>query len=319
MSHAGAETAYDIHGVPVVFTGGGEQVRAALELRLRGFPLAPAGGDRVTVEFASTRAPLAGGRTVYETPHGSLDYADAADTLSGRFGGVDLHLAAGGGHARLHAPAYVGRDLYLATHPLLTISLMELLKRRARFPLHAACLATSAGAGVLVAGPSGSGKSTLTIALARHGLALLGDDTVFLAHDDGAGELRVLGFLDALGITPYTAGRYPELRTAGCDPPPGFPKQLVRLEDVLPIRMAATCIPRALVIPEIVTNRPSRLTPLDPQEALLRLVPDVLLTQPAATQAHLAAIAALLGQVTCHRLESGPELEHSAELVAALL
>ena len=63
----------------------------------------------------------------------------------------------------------------------------------------------------------------------------------------------------------------------------------------------------------------ARSTPLDSGDALLRLVPDVLLTDPAATQAHLRAIAALLEQVRCYTLRSGTDLERAAELVQAVV
>jgi hypothetical protein len=51
----------------------------------------------------------------------------------------------------------------------------------------------------------------------------------------------------------------------------------------------------------------------------LRLVPDVLLTEPASTQAHLTTIATLVAQVECHTLLAGDQLDVSARLVAGLL
>ena len=55
------------------------------------------------------------------------------------------------------------------------------------------------------------------------------------------------------------------------------------------------------------------------REALLRLVPDVLLTQAESTRAHLAAIAELLTQVRCYTVRSGHDLERAAQLVRALV
>jgi len=73
----------------------------------------------------------------------------------------------------------------LATHPLLTIALVETMKRFGRFPLHAAGLARQ-GKGVLVPGASGSGKSTTSVALVRAGFDFLSDDTVFLTSSPKA-------------------------------------------------------------------------------------------------------------------------------------
>jgi dihydropteroate synthase len=61
------------------------------------------------------------------------------------------------------------------------------------------------------------------------------------------------------------------------------------------------------------------LAALDPGEALVRLVPDVLLTDAAAAHAHMGAIAALLEQVRCHALRSGSDLEVVADAVRELL
>ena len=51
----------------------------------------------------------------------------------------------------------------------------------------------------------------------------------------------------------------------------------------------------------------------------MRLVPDVLVTQEAATRSHIAAIADLLKQVRCYAVQSGNDLERAAEITRALL
>jgi hypothetical protein len=317
--------AYEIHGVGLEVRSEEAAVTAAMELRLRDFGCAPGGDPELRLEFeldgVSDPAPPAGvGRPVYDTPHGSLHYYPDADALCGKLGGVDLRCEPSRGVARFSSGAFRGSALYFATHPLATISLMELLERRGLFSLHAACLAGTDGRGVLLAGPSGSGKSTLTLALARAGMAFLSDDVVFLAHDRETATVRVLGFADTIGLTEHAAERFGELRSR-LDKPPvdGFPKRLSRIEDLFGAPTLAACEPHALVFPEVVRDRPSAIEPLDPREALLRLVPDVLLTEPAGTQAHVAAIAALLGQVRCYALRSGSDLERGAEFVRALV
>jgi hypothetical protein len=93
----------------------------------------------------------------------------------------------------------------------------------------------------------------------------------------------------------------------------------VRVEGLWSGGVATRCLPRALLFPEIVRDRDSGLEPLEAGEALLRLVPDVLLTQPAGSQSHLGVFAALLDQVDCYRVLSGPDLEATASLVADLI
>jgi hypothetical protein len=314
------ERSYVIHGVGLAVCASDPAVMAAVERRLRTF--ASSDGARpaqLRMEFFSEgelTAPSGPSRPVYDTPHGQIYYFPDADALFGDLAGVRLRCDAGSGVARLQAAAFAGRALYLATHPLATISLMELLERRGRFSLHAGCLAHD-GRGVLLAGPTGAGKSTLTIALVRAGLQFVSDDVVFLAHDgDG---VRVLGFPDDIGVTDATAARFQELAPVlDTAPADGFPKRLTRMEDAFAASPLLECEPAALVFPEVVADRPSALTPLDPKQAWLRLVPDVLLTEPAGTQSHLQALAALLAQVRCYRLESGTDLARAVQLVADL-
>ncbi|MGO9958477.1 MAG: hypothetical protein ACLP50_21350 [Solirubrobacteraceae bacterium] len=311
---------YDVHGVGVEVHAPDAAVMEAMELRLRDFRCRPSRTGAIRFEFVTDdpEPPSGAGRPVYDTPDGSLHYFPVADALYGDLGGVTLRCEPGRGVARLHSREFSGRRLYLATHPLATVSLMVLLERRGLFSLHAGCLAAPGGHGVLLAGPSGAGKSTLALTLARRGMRFLSDDVVFLER--GAELVRALGFADTIGITQNTAGRFIELRARLAEPATdGFPKRLGRIEDLFGAASGRACEPRALVFPEVVPDRPSRIAPLDPGSALLRLVPDVLLTEPAATQTHLEAIAALLGQARCYTLASGSDLERAAELVQALV
>lgn len=315
--------AYDVHGVGLEIRAEAPAVAQAMELRLRGFDRA-AGHAHVRLEFGATGEPDAGppagaGRPVYDTPFGTVHYVPDADLLHGELAGVRLRCHAAGGVARIDSAAFEGRALYLATHPLATIALMELLERRGLYSLHAACLAAD-GDGVLLAGPSGAGKSTLALALARAGMAFLSDDLLFLRPDAERGGVRALGFADAVGLTPHAANRFAELADVLHAPPAdGFPKRLGRVEELLGVPTTPSCRPVALVFPHVMHNRPSRIAPLDPGEALLRLVPDVLLTDPATTHAHVGAIAALLEQVRCYALRSGSDLERAAALVRELV
>lgn len=315
---------YSLHGVAVDVLATEPAAIDAMDLRLLDFRSDTADGPRVRFTFAALRnpqdgptGPVASGRPVYETPYGTLYYRDETDTLTGELGGVALDCDGVSGTATISAPTYRGRDLYFATHPLASVALIELMERRDRFSLHAGCLSTPAGDGVLLSGPSGAGKSTLALALAATGLDFLGDDTAFLRHTD-SGVIEALGFADTVGVGAFAAAHLAAIRPYGAQAPEdGFPKRLHRIEELFGRPAATRCVPRLIVFPEVTPERPSELRPLDPGEALLRLVPDVLLTDPRSTQAHLGAIAALLEQVRCVSLQSGHDLEAAAEMVAA--
>jgi hypothetical protein len=318
------QRAYDVHGVGVEIEADDVAVIDAMDLRLRGFPrVAPPSPDRVRLEFRSgerdswpTAKPLLPGRPVYDTPHGSLYYLEESDTIWGELDDVQLRCEPGRGVARLRSAAFSGRALYLATHPLATIGLMEVMERRGLFSLHAACLADGDGRGVLLAGASGAGKSTLALALAFEGMEFLSDDLVFIAPD----PVRVLGFADALGLTSASAQHFADLQPMLDGPPSvGFRKRLVRGEEVFGGTARLSCEPAVLVFPFVAADERSRIEPLDPSDALLRLVPDVLLTEPTSSQAHLKAIAALLAQVDCYALRSGADLHCATRLVHDLL
>jgi hypothetical protein len=121
-------------------------------------------------------------------------------------------------------------------------------------------------------------------------------------------------------LTSFAAARFSELNSrVAAEPQTGFPKRLARVEDMFGIAAVQTCTPKAIVFPEVVLGEPSSIAVLDPGEALIRLVPDVLLTDAAATSAHVAAISACLDQVSCYTVRSGIDLERAAGLVIATL
>ncbi len=319
---------YEFHGVAIEVRSAEPAVLAAMDLRLRDFRSGPHSVPAaVRIEFAVDPHPecyeadLAqhAGRPVYDTPYGTLRYFSEIDVLAGTLGDVHLRCEPRRGVALIRSPQLSGRRLYFATHPLATVSLMELLERRNLYSLHAACLATPDGRGVILSGTSGAGKSTLSLALARAGMSFLSDDVIFITQAGTPSALGVLGFADTVGITPFAAECFVELEGWLLEPPAdGFPKRLARIEDLFGVSSTPSCGPRALVFPEVVPGGASRLEPLDPGEALLRLVPDVLVTEAAGTQAHLGAIAALIGGVRCYALRSGADLERAAQLVRAI-
>src|SRR3712207_4309751 len=86
-----------------------------------------------------------------------------------------------------------------------TFSLLELLRHRGLFHLHAAGL-TRDGRGILLAGNTGAGKSTLTVSLVRSGWDFLSDDAVLLrAH---AGGVEALAIPDEFHLDPALAHRF---------------------------------------------------------------------------------------------------------------
>ncbi|MEO7555592.1 MAG: hypothetical protein ABIV94_03185, partial [Acidimicrobiales bacterium] len=278
---------YDFHGVQIVARAPGSTAIDALDRRLGMFRAEPAARPDVRFEFgaAMLEAPPGRSRPVYDAPGAQVAYFESTDELYVEYLGVRLLCAPGRGLVRLSWPRGDTTDVWLATHPLLTIAFIEVLKRRRRFNVHAACAATADG-GALVAGPSGAGKSTLAVALALAGWEFLSDDMVFLATE-GPG-VDILGFPDEVDVTDTTVAMFPELRAAARAPVvQGRDKASLRLEDLPGVRMRLRCRPAVLVLAAVAHSGHSTLAPVSAAEALVELAPNVLLTEAGSVQAHL--------------------------------
>jgi hypothetical protein len=67
--------------------------------------------------------------------------------------------------------------------------------------------------------------------------------------------------------------------------------------------------PAAVVIPRIAEAETSVVTRIDPDEALLEMVPNVLLTEAHSCRAHLDALRELVTSTPCYRLETGRDFD----------
>jgi hypothetical protein len=325
-----AERGYDLHGVRLGLSTEelGERASAALLSRLARIPEDGLPPHDLAFELRAGAAGPAGSghpfgrperaRTVYEPPVGEVVYADGADLLYIEAGPrLRVLCEPGSGRTRVSVVGEEEEDLWLLSHPLFTIPLMEMLKRRGLYGLHAGGLARN-GRALLLPGTSGAGKSTLTLALARAGFGLLGDDTLFLVRRDG--NLRVLAFPDEFDLTDQTVSFFPELAPRLASPlPAGWRKRQLRAEEVYGAEIVWDAEPALLVFPQVSGARESVLAPMGKDEALLELVPNVLLTEPRSSQAHLDALADLAARCDCYRLATGSDLDGAVRLLGEIL
>jgi len=292
----------------------------AIHARLEPFAV-NAGIPTLSIAFTAASAPTgdaeAGrGRPVYELPDGVVTYDDDRDRLTIAVGErVRAACEAGAGRARVAVCAPEPSDLYLLSHPVLSLLVMELLKRRRLFPLHAAGLALD-GRGVLLAGTSGAGKSTLSVALARAGFSFLSDDTVFL--EASAPGWQVRAFPDQIDLCADAVDLFPELQHTAHDAlPPNWRKRQIRAESIYGAPIAWVARPHTLIFPRVAGRSRSALHRISPEEALIELAPNVLLTEPGASQEHLDALAGIASQCACFRLETGRALDEAVAIVRA--
>jgi len=323
-------SAYNLHGVriSVVAPGEGERAAAGIHARLAGLSLDDGFEDGITFEIhVGEEHPFdrpAAARPVYDPPAGEVVYDDGADLLYIRYGPRLRVLCEPGRGRSLASAGSAGRipeeDLWALSHPLFTLPLVELLKRRGLYGLHAAGLCRD-GRVLLLPGTSGSGKSTLALALARAGFGFLGDDTLFLARrpEGPSEELKVLAFPDEVDLTDQSVAFFPELASLlDTGLPSGWRKRQTRAEQAYGAEVVWECDPGLLVFPRVAGVAASELAPMPREEALLELAPNVLLTEPGSSQAHFDALAELVERSECWRLETGTDLDAAVRLLESL-
>lgn len=306
---------YTFHDLRIAISGDAV-VSAAIHSRLKQFAANGYEACDLTFEFCSVpdgkrhivEKPAGRARPVYEFPCGEVVYVAVQDQLYLSYEDrVRVLCDLIRGHARVSLLQSEVDNLWLASHLMFTVPLIEFLKRHGRYSLHAAGLSID-GQGLLIAGASGSGKSTLTVALLRAGFGFLGDDMIFLSR--GREGLRALAFPDEIDLTDETARLFPELHYLLRLPKNhGWRKRQVRAEEVYQVKTVWECKPAVVVFPRIANAEKSVLKPIERDEALLELVPNVLLTEARSSQAHLDVLGQLVKESECYRLEAGRDFD----------
>lgn len=317
---------YDVHGVEFSIRSNHPAIAQSLGAWLEPFAVAQPRRTRALAEFSCVpdaaahrvAAPAGRARPVYDSPLGGVFYDGRADQLYLQYDDlVRLRCDWCGGRISVSiARAALGKLDYIA-RPLFLIPLIELLKRHGRYSVHAAGFCVE-GQGLLLAGTSGAGKSTLAIALARAGFQFLGDDMLFLER--GETGVRLLAFPEDLRVTEATLALLPGLRhVARASGIPESPKYRLHPADLGEIARCWSCRPVALLFPRVGRGATSAIAGIGRDTALLDLAPNVLLTEPRSSQAHLDALADLVRQTRCYRIETGIDFDRLAAALRELV
>lgn len=307
---------YNLHGLGISIEADHEGVLKALHARLGRLAEGEPGKPRVFFTFrqgCELPPPKGPSRPVYDPPEGEVLYYPQTDTLWINYTGEAwVRCLAAEGSVEVRYRAISPEATWLLSHPLLSLPLIETLRRQGLYNLHAAGLAAG-GRALLFAGSSGAGKSTLTLAMVQAGLGLLGDDTVFLR----GGE--ILAFPDEIDVTEETAGwfgsAFPALRHPRTE---GYPKKRLSPEEA-GARRVDSASPGLLIFPQVAHRPTSELTPLSSQEALLALTPNLLLTHPEVCRRHLELLAGVVRRMPAYRLNTGYDLEDLAGRLRRML
>lgn len=312
-----ADLRFEIGRIGVSVSTTDPTIREAVWRRLKMLRSSETGGSAITVEYRreSPSPETDAGRPIYDSELGSVQYLEDRDEIVFAGAGFDFRCVPREGFAEGRIDVNADRADWLASRPLLTLSLLELLKRNGVFGLHAAAVAIG-GKAVVIAGASGSGKSTLALSLGLNGFTFLGDDLVLLRPNGGQLELSAL--YEELDLTEWTVSSVDSLRTVARPPTHGWPKYRVDPADVFGDVHRREVLPGLVLFPRADSREHAHVRPLPAPGALTRLAPDILLTDRAAVSAHLAAVGRLVDASRCYELFVGSPTE-TAALVQTLI
>jgi hypothetical protein len=301
-------------------------VAASLDSRFRLLSLGEANGETISFDFQSVpdekqhriKRPLDQGRPFYEFPSGEAFYFAESDQIYLRYGeGVRVLARPGLGRATFSIIESDPVNLFLATHLMLTILLVEILKRCGFYSVHASGFCEDNKA-ILIPGTSGVGKSTLALTLLRSGFGYLSDDMVFLRRH--AGELQMLGFPEDIDVSDQSINFFPELDCLRSLPKsPAQTKRQVRADEIYRAEIVHQARPVAIVFPKISAKEQSQVRPIPADEGLIEMVSNILLTDGRSCQNHLDILTELVKQTPCYRLETGRDFDRIPIVLRELL
>jgi hypothetical protein len=268
-------------------------------------------------EQHQVQRPTAPSRPFYQTEEGEAAYFPSVDVCYLDYGGrVKVLCDPILGNCKVSVLRPESEQAWLATHPMFTLPLLEMLKRRGKYGIHAAGFARD-GRSVLLPGSSGAGKSTLTLALLRAGYDFLGDDLVLLEPGE---RIEALAFPEPIDLTRNSMSLFPELLPLlGAGKRTGWPKYQLRASDLFSATVTWRTTPVAIVFPRIANAVGSLLMPLASDEAFLELSGSVFLTEKQSTQRCLATLADLTKNVPAYRMLTGRDLDNAVSVLGDLL
>jgi hypothetical protein len=197
-------------------------------------------------------------------------------------------------------------------------TVIELLKRRSIFPLHAAALEYQ-GRGVLIPGGHGCGKTTALLSLLREGYRYLADDHPLL-RDKGIGQ-ELLGIPTKIDVTDGTISMFPELRNAELGLlKQGAYRKSFYADDCYSGSSGNSCEPAMILFPQITDISHSCLEPLAKSRALEVLLSRESSVHDAKTAGkEFQALSKLAQRTACYRLHFGQDVSDLPRLITPLL
>lgn len=186
----------------------------------------------------------------------------------------------------------------------------RILETTGRHMVHAACLVRAADDAVLIFAPSGTGKTTTSLALARNGWALAGDDAAVI-EPSGAGA-KVWALPRGINLHRRTAAMLPWLspivKEYGDREEQGL--RLSALRGILPLASSAARRCAGVLLLEPPNLEAHRVRPLPKAEAAIAILMDNVRIGPGGLESAdgtFGALTRLLAAVPVAALSVGPD------------
>lgn len=181
--------------------------------------------------------------------------------------------------------------------------------------LHAGAVADM-GAGLLVVGKGGSGKSTTALTCVQAGFSYTGDDySLVTTQPPTAHPLYSSGKLHAPHVM-----RFPQLLHAVENKKHLDEEKAVMFVDSHASDLLQGSFPiRAVAVPRVAGRPETSFASAPAAEALMALAPSTVFLMPGSSETQMSAMAELLSQTPCYRLELGTDLATIPGVVRELL
>jgi hypothetical protein len=202
-----------------------------------------------------------------------------------------------------------------------SLALMLLLRARSVYHLHAAAVLTPQGKLCVIPAAPRAGKTTLTTALGLAGWQPVSDDSLLL--EAGQAQLSLTPLRKEFHLDEQLLVRWPDLARAAVRHRYLGRACVEALEYFGTVELAERQYQRIdyVIVPQISGETHSRLEPLPPSEALLKLAEQSMFLQlwREHTARHFAALAALVQSAQAYQLWCGANVLENPSTAAVLL
>ncbi|HEV7684280.1 MAG TPA: hypothetical protein VGO68_19360 [Pyrinomonadaceae bacterium] len=211
----------------------------------------------------------------------------------------------------------------LALNNVILYAVQGALRRAGLYQFHAGCVVSKkAGGAILLVGDSGSGKSTLTATLLLNGWRFVSDDNLLLRESAAGIEAWALRRYFTFDQATLKACQLDVFAEAVGNRVPGKEEKLrFHARRAFPDQFVESCIPGAIVFPQITSKATSHLEPLKQADSLARLIRQCpwATCDAAAAPAHLQVLSKLARQTRSYTLFAGQDVFEQPASITELI